>query len=160
MSYNASTVGERCSLYSSHEGQTLRFMKELSVNISYANPTLESFSSLHLCWLYTGSFGVFQRWAALRTRHWLLALPRSSAQEKGQTHDISTLEVENRAGVEPILKSLLFSNLSLLHKQQQLPIPAAELSLLAFFWENSIRSGLEEDMLILFAFSIHEDSPV
>lgn len=95
--------GKAASHHRPHEGQTLKFIKELSANISCVNATAELPSSLHLRRPYTWFLWGISEMSSSQDK----ALPPCSAQEKGQ--DISTLKAVNGAGVEPIWKSLIFS---------------------------------------------------
>lgn len=95
--------GKAASHHRPHGGQTLKFIKELSANISRVNATAELPSSLHLRRPYTWFLWGISETSSSQDK----ALPPCSAQEKGQ--DISTLKAVNGAGVEPIWKSLIFS---------------------------------------------------
>ena len=76
----------------------MKFIKELSANISCVNPTLELSSGLHLRWLYTWFLWGISETSSSQDK----ALPPGPAQEKGPAQDVSTLKAVNHAGAEPI----------------------------------------------------------
>jgi len=98
VSYSAAAVRESCSHRRPHEGQALKFIKELSANTSCVSPTLELIlQPLSMLAVYPVPLGYFgdEQLSGQGTASLL-------CPGEGQVHDTSTLTAMNRAGVEPI----------------------------------------------------------
>lgn len=128
---------QSCSHCRAHEGQTVKFIKELSANIPCVNSTLELSSTYAAC--TPGSSRVFPRWAALRKRHCLCTLPRTSAPSKLWT-------MLRQSQFRRVWLSLTYPYLtsSSSHSSSWAQFVTA------FLWENSIGSGLHQAKTRLF----------